>query len=98
MVPEVLKILLKSCLNDDCQGMRKWQYDIWSKDVTIANRMESTGEKGAVHITGQTKQYLDASGAKPDLVSFQCEPVKRDLEDDVLTWHDITTFLVRYPI
>ena len=27
-------------------GVRKWQYDIWSKDVYIANKMESTGEAG----------------------------------------------------
>ena len=29
-------------------GALKWQYDIWSKDVSIANRLESTGVKGFV--------------------------------------------------
>lgn len=27
-------------------GSCKWQYDIWSKDVAIANKMESTGVTG----------------------------------------------------
>ena len=27
-------------------GVRKWQYDIWSKDVYIANKMEATREAG----------------------------------------------------
>jgi adenylate cyclase len=27
-------------------GASKWQYDIWSKDVVIANKMESTGIVG----------------------------------------------------
>ena len=75
--------------------MRKWQYDIWSKDVTIANRMESTGEAGAVHITEETKTYLDASEEKGDLVVFKCEPVTRELEDEVLQRNNINTFLIR---
>lgn len=27
-------------------GASKWQYDIWSKDVSIANRLETTGVPG----------------------------------------------------
>ncbi|XP_030751470.1 adenylyl cyclase X E-like isoform X2 [Sitophilus oryzae] len=40
-------------------GKIKYQFDIWSKDVDIANKMESEGKPGKVHITNKTKELLE---------------------------------------
>lgn len=39
-------------------GTLRFKYDVWSRDVTFANQMESTGRPGQVHITDVTSQFL----------------------------------------
>ena len=60
--------------------------------------MESSGEAGAVHITEQTKAYLDASTGtnNENAVTFKFEPVVQDLKDEILHKSNIKTFLIRY--
>jgi len=67
-------------------GTNKWQYDVWSRDVVIANKMEQTGKPGKVHVTQQT---LDLVNAK----DYNCVPVDR-LDDEVLRKYGIRSYLI----
>ncbi|XP_046674211.1 adenylate cyclase type 9-like isoform X2 [Homalodisca vitripennis] len=40
-------------------GTKRVKFDVWSNDVTLANKMESTGKPGMVHLSEKTKEFLN---------------------------------------
>ncbi|PNI64062.1 ADCY7 isoform 4 [Pan troglodytes] len=79
-------------------GLRKWQYDVWSHDVSLANRMEAAGVPGLcltwvsrsrVHITEATLKHLDKAYEVEDGHGQQRDPYLKEM--------NIRTYLVIDP-
>ncbi|XP_023225852.1 Ca(2+)/calmodulin-responsive adenylate cyclase-like isoform X1 [Centruroides sculpturatus] len=70
-------------------GLRKWQYDVWSNDVTLANNMEASGEPGRVHISQATLNYLHGE--------YEVEAAHGADRNSYLREHNVVSFFIIPP-
>ncbi|XP_042565827.1 adenylate cyclase type 8 [Clupea harengus] len=67
-------------------GLQKWQFDVWSCDVGIANMLEAGGIPGRIHISRATLDCLEGC--------YQTEDGQGHERNDFLKKHKIDTFLI----
>ncbi|KAK0157089.1 hypothetical protein PV328_011913 [Microctonus aethiopoides] len=62
-------------------GLRKWQFDVWSYDVTLVNHFESGGIPGANSVSNLQTEYLeddeDEEGGEKRTDGFETPSNKR---------------------
>uniref|UniRef100_A0A1I8MJ11 Adenylate cyclase type 3 n=1 Tax=Musca domestica TaxID=7370 RepID=A0A1I8MJ11_MUSDO len=67
-------------------GQRQWQFDVYSKDVELANKMESSGKAGRVHISDKTLAYLNGE--------FEVEPAYGEKREEALRIAGLKTYFI----
>ncbi|KAK8734875.1 hypothetical protein OTU49_005705, partial [Cherax quadricarinatus] len=67
-------------------GQRQWQFDVYSKDVVLANKMESSGKPGRVHISNKTLEYIGGE--------FEVEPAYGERREDALRAAGLKTYFI----
>ncbi|GFO36851.1 adenylate cyclase, partial [Plakobranchus ocellatus] len=68
-------------------GLKKWQYDVFSNDVKLANHMESGGIAGRVHITRATLDQLHGQ--------YDVEPGNGGERDAYIQKLGVETFFIK---
>uniref|UniRef100_A0A8C2Z5L4 adenylate cyclase n=1 Tax=Cyclopterus lumpus TaxID=8103 RepID=A0A8C2Z5L4_CYCLU len=67
-------------------GLQKWQFDVWSWDVGIANMLEAGGKPGRIHISRATLDCLEGT--------YRTEAGHGRDRNEFLLKHNIDTFLI----
>ncbi|XP_029705522.1 adenylate cyclase type 8 [Takifugu rubripes] len=67
-------------------GLQKWQFDVWSWDVGIANMLEAGGIPGRIHISRATLDCLEGT--------YKTEDGHGRDRNEFLLKHNIDTFLI----
>ncbi|XP_066589148.1 adenylate cyclase type 3 [Prorops nasuta] len=67
-------------------GQRQWQFDVYSKDVELANKMESSGKAGRVHISNTTLSFLNGE--------FEVEPAYGEKREEALQRAGLVTYFI----
>ncbi|XP_013181061.1 PREDICTED: adenylate cyclase type 3 [Papilio xuthus] len=67
-------------------GQRQWQFDVYSRDVELANKMESSGMAGRVHVSEMTLSFLNDE--------FEVEPAYGERREEMLRQAGIKTYFI----